>query len=221
MEDPSMEAWMLQMTAAYGCFGVFLLILTENVFPPIPGEAVLLFAGALGAETGVSWLEMTLAAAAGSLAGALILYGAGALMGNDRLYRLLSGRMGTIFRLKPSHLQKAEKWFRKYDWQAVLFCRFVPVLRSLISVPAGMEKMNLVTFSLLTFAGSMLWDGILIGCGCFLGSAWQSALPVLQQYLWAGAAVCAALAAAAGITIQLKKKKKQLIQIPENMSERV
>ena len=129
-----MQDFMLNMVDQFGYLGIFLLILIENIFPPIPSEAVLLFGGALTVTTAMNVPGTIVAATAGSLVGAIVLYALGWIFQAERLKRLFAGRFGQVLHLKPEYVDKSVYWFTKYQGKAVLICRCVPVIRSLISV---------------------------------------------------------------------------------------
>ena len=166
----------------YGYLGIFFLIFIENVFPPIPSEVVLLFGGAMTVLAGLNAPTVVIVATLGSLAGAVVLYLLGRILKAERLRRLFSGRFGRILRLKPEDVDKATAWFVKYEKKAVLICRCVPIVRSLISIPAGIAEMNFALFLFLTALGSAVWNTILVCIGSFLGTQWEMALPFFDQY---------------------------------------
>ena len=115
-----MQEWMLSFVNTFGYFGIFFLIFIENVFPPIPSEAVLLFAGALTVSTAMNIPMTILSATAGPLTGAAVLYALGWVFQAERLKKLLSGRFGALTHLRAEHVEKAERWFARYQGQAVL-----------------------------------------------------------------------------------------------------
>ena len=167
-----MQEWMLSFVDQFGYFGIFFLIFIENVFPPIPSEAVLLFGGALTVSTEMNIPGTIVAATLGSLIGAIVLYALGYIFQAERLKRLFAGKFGKVTHLKPEHVEKAEQWFLRYEGKAVLICRCVPIVRSLISIPAGMAGMRLVPFFLYTAAGSTVWNILLVGLGAAAGQSW-------------------------------------------------
>ena len=117
--------------------------------------------------------------------GAFAAEGKGARLGvgkAERLRRLFSGRFGRILRLKPEDVDKATAWFTRYEKKAVLICRCVPIVRSLISIPAGIAEMNVPLFLLLTTLGSAVWNTVLVCLGSFLGNQWETALPFFEKY---------------------------------------
>lgn len=188
-----MQELMTQLINNYGYLGVFLLILVENVFPPIPSEVVLLFGGALTVGTMLQIPGVILAATIGSVVGACLLYALGRVLKIDRLKVFFSGRLGRLLHFNGDDVQKASDWFAKYQTKAVLICRCVPIVRSLISIPAGCNEMNIPKFLVLTTLGSAVWNTVLVFVGAALGNAWESALPYLSQYSHIVLAVCVVL----------------------------
>ncbi len=167
-----LATWAADVIDALGYLGVFFLIVLENVFPPIPSEAILPLAGFLAGQ-GRMWLPaVILAATLGAVVGALILYYAGVWFGDRRL-RWLINRYGRWFAVAEEDLDKANDWFDRHGGLAVLICRLVPIVRSLVSIPAGLRQMNLSTFILYTAIGSGLWNSILVIAGWWLGDNWE------------------------------------------------
>lgn len=158
-----------------GPVGAGLAIALENLFPPLPSEAILPMAGiaahdgAFGLWEAVAWTTL------GSLAGALALYGLGAWLGLERLRRI-ADRLPLI---AVSDVDRTVAWFHRHGGKAVFFGRFIPIFRSLISIPAGVARMPLWRFSALTTAGSLIWNTAFILCGWFLGSGWH----IVEQYV--------------------------------------
>ena len=166
----------------YGYPGILFLIALENIFPPIPSEVILTFGGFLTTYTSLGVPGVVLAATLGSLAGAAVLYGAGALLNKERLKKLAAGRAGKLLGLKPEDVEKADAWFQKKGRRAVFFCRCVPVVRSLISIPAGMSRMELPQFFLYTTAGSLIWNILLVSLGAFMGESWRYIAYLAGEY---------------------------------------
>ena len=163
-----MTGWIADLIDAFGALGVALLMILENLFPPIPSELILPFAGFLVGRGELGFLPVLVASTAGSLFGALILYALGRWGG-----RKLILRYGRFLRVKEADLDRAEGWFDKYDEWVVLFGRMVPGVRSVVSIPAGMLGTPFVRFVLLTTAGSAAWNALLLGAGWYLGDNWQ------------------------------------------------
>ena len=164
--------WATHVIEKLGYTGVFLMIVLENVFPPIPSEAILPLAGFLAGE-GEMWLPgVILAATLGAVVGALILYAFGAVVGDTRL-RWLVNRYGKWFSVRESDLDTANGWFDRHGGKAVMICRVVPIVRSLISIPAGLRRMPLSQFVLYTALGSLVWNCVLVLTGWWLGDNWD------------------------------------------------
>ncbi|MCC6437449.1 MAG: DedA family protein [Acidimicrobiales bacterium] len=156
----------------FGYLAVALLVALESVFPPIPSEAVLPVAGFVAGRGDASILGMLLAATVGSVVGAWILYGLSAAVGPVRL-RAFVARHGRWFGMKPHHLERAEDWFATRRDAAVLIGRCVPLIRSIVSIPAGFQRMPFLRFTALSAAGSLVWNAALIGAGAVLGDRWH------------------------------------------------
>lgn len=135
------------------------------------------------------------AATAGSAAGAAVLYGAGRLATPSRLEYFLGGRMGKLLHFQKEDVADAEDWFEKKGKSAVFFCRCVPIIRSLISIPAGMAGMPFGIFLLLTIGGSLIWNTALICAGAAAGASWERVMETVNTYsnavLWAAAGLAA------------------------------
>ena len=158
---------------ALGYLGVAFLVALESVFPPIPSEVVLPLAGFVAGRGDAAVPGMIAAATVGSTIGAWVLYGLSAAIGPLRLHGFVD-RHGRWFRLDTHDLKRAEDWFDRRSDVAVLIGRCIPLIRSLISVPAGFRHMPFVRFTLLTAAGSLLWNAALVGAGAVLGERWEA-----------------------------------------------
>lgn len=177
-----MQQFILHIIEQFGYFGVFFLILIENVFPPIPSEVILLISGFFSSYTSLSVFYMILASTLGSFLGAIILYYIGKIFNKERLKKIVNGRFGKILFLKEKDIDKADEWFDNKGNKSVFFCRFVPIVRSLISIPAGMSEMPMGKFIIYTICGSMIWNTVLICLGFRLGSNWEYVLTILDKY---------------------------------------
>ncbi|MEU5528484.1 DedA family protein [Micromonospora chersina] len=164
-----LTGWVASVIDSFGAVGVALLVALESIIPPIPSEIVLAMAGYLAAEGRFNVVLIVLAATAGSLLGALVLYWLGAALGEERLKRWLDH----IPLVDRDDLEKADRWFERHGRWAVLIGRVVPVVRSLVSVPAGANRMPLGEFVLLTTLGSGVWNALIVGAGFALGSRWE------------------------------------------------
>jgi len=170
--------WVTSVIEALGYPGLTALVALENVFPPIPSEVILPLAGFLTGQNRFSFPLVLIATTLGSLLGALLLYGIGMAIGQRRVRQLVE-RYGHWALLTPDDLTRAELWFDRYGPVAVLTGRLVPVVRSLVSIPAGYRRMPLGQFLLLTSAGSALWNGVLVGLGWALGENWHA----IEEYV--------------------------------------
>jgi membrane protein DedA with SNARE-associated domain len=168
-----LASWVTDVVDALGYLGVALLVVLENVFPPIPSEIVLPFAGFVAEPDGIGAVAaMVGAATVGSVVGAWVLYGVAAVIGDAALHRFVA-RAGRWFGVKVSDLDRAEQWFDRRANVAVLVGRCVPLIRSLVSIPAGFRRMPPVRFTVLTAVGSLVWNVALIGAGAALGTKWD------------------------------------------------
>lgn len=177
-----MQELILSLMEEYSYFAVFALIAIENIFPPIPSEVILIGGGFLTTSLDLNIYFMILAATLGSVIGAIVLYYIGKIFNKERLKRIISGRIGKILRLKEKDIEMADEWFDKKGNVTVFFCRFVPIVRSLISIPAGMSEMPMLKFLLYTTTGSLIWNTVLIFIGNRVGKEWESILEIFDQY---------------------------------------
>ena len=177
-----MQAAIISIMNQFGYFGVFFLIAVENVFPPIPSEVILLFGGFMTTYSKLSLIGVIIASTLGAIVGALILYYIGKLLNKERLKKLLKGRLGKITRLKPEDVDKADYWFDTKGNKTVFFCRFIPIIRSLISIPAGMSEMPLPKFILYTACGTAIWNTVLTIVGSVVGENWESIVDIFDNY---------------------------------------
>lgn len=177
-----MQETILIFMGKYGSLAVFLLILAENLFPPIPSEVILTFGGVMTTCTQMHAAEVILAATAGSVAGACILYFAGRLIPEERIRQILQGKPGIILHMDAEEIDIAKVWFARKGSGAVFFCRLIPVLRSLISVPAGMAGMSFVPFMILSTSGSLIWNTILVLAGKAAGDSWEKVSEIFGIY---------------------------------------
>ncbi|MFO7272455.1 DedA family protein [Sphaerobacter thermophilus] len=172
-----MSEWTTQVLESLGYLGLWLVLVVENLFPPIPSELVLPLAGFFVGRGQMNLWFAVLAATAGSYTGALVLYALGRWGG-----RPLVLRYGHILRIDEALLGRAERWFGSWgDW-VVLGARVVPIARSVVSVPAGTMRMPILRFSVLTVIGSSIWNLILIGAGVLLGRNWERVSHWVETY---------------------------------------
>jgi membrane protein DedA with SNARE-associated domain len=159
----------LTLMEGIGEWGVGLFTLLETVFPPIPSEVILPLAGFLAQQGQLNLILVVITSTLGAYIGALLLYWLGAKLGMDRAIEWLS----KLPLVDKQDFEKAADWFSRHGKSAVFFGRFIPGVRSLISLPAGADRMHLLTFSVFTIVGSALWNGLLIGLGAALGTQYE------------------------------------------------
>ena len=176
------------------------------MFPPIPSEVILPFGGFLTIHTSLHIPGVVFFATLGSLAGAVVLYGVGALLNRERLTRLVEGKVGKILRLKGEDIAKADAWFRSKGRITVFFCRCVPVVRSLISIPAGMSRMKFSLFFLYTTAGTLIWNILLVSLGAFMGESWEYIAWLAGEYSHVMLIVLGISALSGGIGFYIRRK---------------
>lgn len=176
-----MENWIIEIMEKFGYLGILLLITVENLFPPIPSEVILTFGGFMTSSTKMTIVGVVIVSTIGSVLGAVILYGIGKFMNVERLEKIIE-KYGYILRLTKEDLHKASKWFEKHGNATVFFCRFIPLIRSLISIPAGMNKMNFGIFVLLTTVGTLIWNLVLVYLGASLGDNWSTVVTYMDTY---------------------------------------
>ncbi|MER5498135.1 MULTISPECIES: DedA family protein [unclassified Streptomyces] len=161
--------WAADLVDAMGGPGAGLAIALENLFPPLPSEVILPLTGFAAGRGVISLASALLWTTLGSVVGAVALYWLGMLFGRDRMHAIWA-RLPLV---KASDLERTERWFARHGTKAVLLGRMVPIFRSLISVPAGVERMRLPLFVSLTAVGSLLWNTVLVMAGYWLGDRWD------------------------------------------------
>ena len=165
----AIAAWAVSLMETLGGVGAGIAIALENLFPPLPSEIILPLAGFTAAKGTLGLVEVLIWTTVGSIVGALALYGIGAWLGRRRMYAIAQ-RMPLI---KIEDVERTEAWFERHGSKAVFFGRMIPIFRSLISIPAGIERMPLIRFTLLTAAGSAIWNTIFVLAGYYLGANWH------------------------------------------------
>lgn len=176
-----MEQWITDFMTHYGYIGVFILVFLEYVIHPFPSEIILTFAGFMTSQSELNIIIVCLLTILGAVLGALVLYSIGALIGEERLYKFIHKR-GIYIGIKTQDLDKTIQWLDKYGHWAIFLGRFIPIVRTLISLPAGITKMNLPIFILLTAIGTGMWNIFLIMLGKMLGNHWHQILVYVGMY---------------------------------------
>ena len=186
VSDPSIEdlggvaGWAVGLMEAIGAPGAAIAIAAENLFPPIPSEVILPLAGFTAANGGFTLAEAIVWTTIGSVVGALLLYLLGRWLGHERLAAIAT-RMPLV---RASDIDRTTAWFARHGWKTVLFGRFLPIFRSLISIPAGIERMPVLLFVALTLLGSVIWNTIFIMIGFTLGRNYQVIEPYMDTLQW-------------------------------------
>ncbi|MFE0136262.1 DedA family protein [Streptomyces sp. NPDC059037] len=195
--------WAADLMDSMGAVGAGAAIALENLFPPLPSEVILPLAGFAASQGRFSIAEVLLWTTAGSVVGALALYAIGALLGRDRVVAV-AARLPLV---KVSDIDRTEAWFRRHGTKAVFFGRMIPVFRSMISVPAGVERMRLPIFLALTTAGSLIWNAVFILVGHALGTRWHQVTDLVGLYS-KGVLAAAALAVLAFVVLRMRRSGK-------------
>jgi membrane protein DedA with SNARE-associated domain len=178
-----MASWVMRMIHSAGSPGIALLMFIENVFPPIPSELIMPLAGYMVTRGQLSMIAIIAAGTIGSVLGALPLYYLGRKVGHKRMKKLAE-RHGRWVTVSPEEIDRAQGWFDRHGGMAVLFCRLIPGVRSLISIPAGIGRMNLAAFLAYTTVGSAIWTGLLAWLGYALGSNFEKVGEYLDPVSW-------------------------------------
>ena len=177
-----MQELVIQIIEQWGYIGVAMLIAIENIFPPIPSEVILAFGGFMTTKTTLNAIGVIIAATIGSTVGAIVLYLIGRILNKERLEKIVSGKIGKVLRLKAGDIEKADKWFDTKGQKTVFICRFIPIVRSLISIPAGMSEMKFLKFLLYTVLGSTIWNTVLVVLGKQLGDSWEKVVEIFNNF---------------------------------------
>jgi membrane protein DedA with SNARE-associated domain len=201
--------WITSTINYLGYLGIALLMFLENIFPPVPSEVIMPLAGFTVTQGKLSLVYVIVAGMVGSVLGALPWYYAGKRLGEDRLKKL-ADKYGKWLTLSGKDIDKSKQWFDKHGGIAVFFCRLVPGVRTLISVPAGIDKMHLVPFLLYSTFGTVLWVALLTYAGLVLGQNYR----LVEKFLGpASGIVLVTLLVAFSIWVARRKKKQQLKQM--------
>ncbi|MFC5828953.1 DedA family protein [Nonomuraea insulae] len=198
-----MTDWLVGLMESLGAPGAGLAIALENLFPPLPSEVILPLSGFTASRGEMDLLDVLVCTTLGSVIGALALYWVGALLGRERTLAIAA----KLPLVKISDIEKTEAWFQRHGRKTVFFGRMIPIFRSLISVPAGVERMPLPTFTLLTTAGSLIWNTIFVMAGYLLGENW----PLIEGYVGVGTNVVIALVVLAVVVfvgVRLAERRK-------------
>lgn len=198
-----MTEWLVGLMESLGAPGAGLAIALENLFPPLPSEVILPLSGFTASRGEMDLLDVLVCTTLGSVIGALALYWVGALLGRERTLAIAA----KLPLVKTSDIEKTEAWFQRHGRKTVFFGRMIPIFRSLISIPAGVERMPVMTFTLLTTAGSLIWNTIFVMAGYWLGEKWE----LVESYVGIGTYVVIGLVVLAIVVfvgVRLAERRK-------------
>jgi membrane protein DedA with SNARE-associated domain len=198
-----MKEWILSTMTSLGYWGIGLLMFAENLFPPIPSELIMPLAGFTVSQGKMNFVLAVLAGVVGTILGALPWYYAGKLVGERRLKRL-ADKYGKWITVSGQDIDKAQQWFNRYGNNAVLFCRLVPGVRTLISLPAGISNMPLVPFLIYSTIGTTLWVTLLTFLGYILGNNYE----LVDEYLAPVSKIVLVILIVAFVVWVVRKKQK-------------
>ena len=199
-----MNDFIISFTNSYGYVGVLILIFLENIFPPIPSELILLASGFLITKTNLNIFIMIIFATLGSLLGGILLYYLASLLNKNTLIKLINSKALRFLNLKEKDIDLSFNWFNKKGNISVLICRCIPILRSLISLPAGIFKMSFIKFLLYTIIGSLFWNSVIIVIGYVVGDNFLVINEVLKKYSY----LFVALITIIGVIVIFRKRRK-------------
>ncbi|MDO0932882.1 DedA family protein [Streptomyces sp. DG2A-72] len=195
--------WAADLVETLGGPGAGLAIALENLFPPLPSEVILPLTGFAAGQGSLSLVSALFWTTLGSVVGAVVLYWIGMVFGRERMHAIWA----KLPLVKASDLERTERWFVKHGTKAVFLGRMVPIFRSLVSVPAGVERMPLPVFVMLTTLGSLIWNSVLVLAGYWLGDQWSS----VERYvgvLSKGVLVLVFVALAAYVGVRLRGRNR-------------
>lgn len=177
-----MTIWLTHFIENFGYLAIILLIAVENIFPPIPSEVILTLGGFLVSGTKLTLIGVILASTLGSIIGAIILFSISRNLTLPRLEKLLETKLFKLLGFKKDDAQKVIDWFDKHGIGAIFYGRCIPVVRSLISIPAGIAHVGWTKFLVLTTLGSLVWNSVLVGLGHYMGKNWQVVVRIFDDY---------------------------------------
>lgn len=200
----------ISIVSKYGYIGILLLIAIENIFPPIPSEVILTFSGFLAHDANLNLLLIIIFSTLGSVIGAIILYLLGFILNNKFFQKFIDTKLGKLLHLKHEDIDKSINRFKEEGYTSIFFCRLIPIVRSLISIPAGISKMNFTLFLFLTTIGSLIWNTILILLGNMVGENWYLVSNFFDKY----SNLIFIFALLIFLISKYHKRKKKIITIP-------
>lgn len=203
-----MTIWLTEFIENFGYLAILLLIAIENIFPPIPSEVILTLGGFLVTKTNLELIGVIIFATLGSLIGAVILYSLSRNLTIARLEKLLETKLLRILGFKKSDATKAINWFKEHGTSSVLYARCIPIIRSLISIPAGIARISWTKFLILTTIGSLIWNSVLVGLGYYMGQNWHLIVKIFDDYTFVIAILLIIISAFFGVKWYKERIKK-------------
>ncbi len=173
--------WLIELIDRIGYLGVFISMFIESFFAPIPSELILPFAGFISAEGGMNLLLVIVVGSLASALGSLPFYFIG-YWGNDVVLNKFIGRYGKYLFISEKDVEKGVAFFDKYGKAVVLFGRLIPIIRTVISFPAGLVKMNFLQFFSFSLVGSLVWSAFLASLGFYMGAQWSTVSVIIEEY---------------------------------------
>lgn len=179
-----MNNFVINIMNKYGYFGILFLITIENIFPPIPSEVILTLGGFMTKQDGINLniFGVIIFSTIGSIIGAILLYLIGYIFNKDRLNKIVNSKLGKILHFNMNNIEKSYNSFKTSGNLTVLYSRFIPIIRSLISIPAGMNKMNFILFLIYTSIGSLIWNTVLVILGALVGDNYMIVASIFSKY---------------------------------------
>lgn len=192
----------IHLITTYSYLAIFLLMTLESMLLPIPSEITMPFAGFLAHNGSVNLILIIIVGAIGNLVGSLIAYAIGFFLEENVILNLIE-KYGKYILIRKHDYEKGIVWVKKYGVSVTFFSRLLPVVRTFVSLPAGLSEINIWQFSIFTFLGSFIWSGVLTMIGFYLGNNWESIHPIFQKFQLA-----IIILIILGILIYLNKKFK-------------
>lgn len=178
-----MSGWIVETITNFGYVGIALLMLVEAVFPPIPSELIIPFAGFSAAQGSLDFVGVIVAATVGSMLGMIPWYLLGRLFGLERV-KWLADRFGRWFAFNADEIDLAARLFRRWGRPIVLVGRLFPIMRTLISVPAGLARMPFLVFALFSMIGMLIWNTVLVSAGYVLHEQYRLVEAWIDPLTW-------------------------------------
>lgn len=204
-----MEELILEIVNNYGYIGICLIILLENIFPILPGVVLIFLGGYLSAITNISLIGIIISSTVGSLLGAIILYYLGKILNKERLKKLVKNKYLKFLGIKPRDIEKADEWFDNKGNLSVIYARIIPVVRSVISIPAGMSEMPFLKFIIYTLIGCLLSNSVLSICGYYAGDKKEYILAIIDKSSYVVIAIILIISLFFIYKFYKKKRKKK------------